>query len=253
MRRTLAAFLSAVFLFLFGLVITKTVGSISHIYVYLAVLVLPSAFALLILYLYGEKGEEVNLKVTATTLKRSAFSFLPALAVCLATSLLTIGVLALFGKEKVPTVLEGTLLRKIVYYALLPAVGEELLFRYIPLRYLSKYGKKLTLFLSAAVFAISHADFFTIPYAFVMGVVFMAVDMTENSVFPSLVFHFGINLISVLFSPFNGVLWFTIAYPLTVLCLGGVCFFILWKKDKVFLTSIKTVIFDKDSLQKEDL
>lgn len=92
----------------------------------------------------------------------------------------------------------GTLPSALVVYALLPAVFEELLFRYLPLRLMSHKSAKTTVLLSALLFSAVHLDPFQLVYAFAAGAIFMTVDIMTDSVIPSIVIHFINNALSVL-------------------------------------------------------
>ncbi len=252
MKKSVLVYLFAVLLFLFGISLTADAGLIGVWYIYLAVLLIPSGAAVFAFFLFGEKGEPPRFLPTKKTAKRTALCFFPSLSVCLAASLLTVGFFALFGVEKPPQELEGGLFRQIFYYAVLPAVGEELLFRYLPLRFLLPYGNLTALFLSATVFALVHADKFAFLYAFLAGVIFFLADMEENSLFPSVIFHFGINLFSVFFYPYEGMLVPSLLYFAGALCLGTVCLFVLRKTDASFLPALKNAVFNNQTMQTRD-
>lgn len=83
-------------------------------------------------------------------------------------------------------------------HALLPAVLEELLFRFLPLRFLAPYSKRYALIFSSVAFALAHHSFFSIPYAFFAGVIFMICDLLCESVLPSIILHFVNNAVSVI-------------------------------------------------------
>ncbi len=86
----------------------------------------------------------------------------------------------------------------LVNYALLPALLEEMLFRYLPMRMLAPYSKRAAVLVSAFFFALIHSSLFSIPYAFAAGVIFMTVDLMAGSVIPSALIHFVNNAASVL-------------------------------------------------------
>lgn len=85
----------------------------------------------------------------------------------------------------------------LVSYAVLPAVLEEALFRYLPMKTLLKYSPRVCVLLSAVMFAAAHRSLFQLGYAFVAGAVFMIIDIGSGSVLPSLALHFINNLISL--------------------------------------------------------
>ena len=85
----------------------------------------------------------------------------------------------------------------LISHALLPAILEEALFRYLPIRMLSGHSKRVTLVLSAVLFALIHHSFFSFGYALLAGVVFIAIDLACDSVIPSVILHFINNALSV--------------------------------------------------------
>lgn len=92
----------------------------------------------------------------------------------------------------------GSFIYDLYSLALLPATLEELLFRYIPLKILAPYSKKSTIIISSLLFALVHTSFFSIPYAFVAGIIFMVFDMMTESIYPSVMLHLINNIISVI-------------------------------------------------------
>lgn len=105
--------------------------------------------------------------------------------------------MGIFGKSQtVP--LGDDILVALLLHALLPAVLEETLFRYIPLRLLAGENGRACVIVSALFFALSHHSLYSIPYALVAGIAFMTLDIISGSVIPSLVIHLLNNTLSVL-------------------------------------------------------
>ena len=121
----------------------------------------------------------------------------PTLLIIPLLSALTALVLELFGFED-KTVIEESLPVAIVIYALLPAMLEELLFRYLPMRLAARYSPRMTVIISALFFALLHCDLFRMPYAFAAGVIFMMIDLACGSILPSFIIHFINNVLSVI-------------------------------------------------------
>lgn len=121
----------------------------------------------------------------------------PALLGVMALSFLTNLLLSLIGKSTV-TELSGDLFLLILLHALLPAVLEELIFRYVPLTLVAPYSKKSALVLSALFFALAHVNLFKLPYALFAGVVYMWADVMTGSVLPSMALHFVNNVVAIL-------------------------------------------------------
>lgn len=93
-------------------------------------------------------------------------------------------------------------------HALLPAIFEEALFRYLPLRMLASHSRRGAVLISAFFFAFAHHDLFTIPYAFFAGAILMAIDIATGSIWPSVVIHFINNAVSVSVIFFSGNTYF---------------------------------------------
>lgn len=86
----------------------------------------------------------------------------------------------------------------VITHAVIPAVAEEILFRYIPLKILLPYSRRYAILISALYFALVHNDLFAIPYAFAAGILFALIDEKCESVIPSVTIHFVNNLLSIL-------------------------------------------------------
>ena len=95
--------------------------------------------------------------------------------------------------------LGDSLLMAIVSHALIPALFEELLFRFLPISLLGQYSRSGLVLISGVFFALIHHSLFSIPYAFVAGVIFMTVALITDSVIPTVLLHFINNTMSVLF------------------------------------------------------
>ena len=85
-----------------------------------------------------------------------------------------------------------------ISFAIVPALTEELLFRYLPMRLLGERNKRVTVILSSICFALAHFSPFQLFYAFIAGVIFMAVDLATDSLLPSLIIHLINNLLSLI-------------------------------------------------------
>lgn len=133
--------------------------------------------------------------------KNSAFVLpfvFPLVALIFLISYLTsLVLLATLGKTNTVDIGDNPLLA-FLEHALVPAVLEEALFRYVPLRMLGKRSPRLALVFSSLYFALAHHSFFSIPYALVAGFAFMMLDLAADSILPSLILHFINNCISII-------------------------------------------------------
>lgn len=144
----------------------------------------------------------------------------PTLCVIILIAALTsLLIFALTGKEG-NTDLGDSVWLAILTHALFPAIFEEALFRYVPMRVMrNERGAEVILYTSL-VFALIHHSFYSFVYAFVAGAVFMLVDLMCASVWPSVIIHFLNNLLSVLWYFYFSVPLFT---PIVVVVLTALC------------------------------
>ena len=121
----------------------------------------------------------------------------PIVSIVFLTSLISALILSLVGIKSTPVENQG-LVTMLLVHAVLPAILEEVMFRYIPLRLLEPYSKRWCVIYSAICFALIHCNFAQMPYAFVAGALFMLVDISLDSIWPSLILHFINNATSVI-------------------------------------------------------
>ena len=171
-------------------------GFLSEV-IYLLAFLLPFVFALFV-----TRGEDEN--------QRSMFSLdfegikltfpiiIPTVVLVIVVSLLTSVIIEWLTGVRNAVNIGDSLAVALISHALLPAVLEEMLFRYLPMRFLSGYSKKVCILVSAIFFSLMHHNLFSIPYAFVAGVIFMAVDLMFDSLIPSILIHFLNNVLSIL-------------------------------------------------------
>lgn len=116
-------------------------------------------------------------------------------AVCLisyTTSLVMHG----FGIENTVEINESFPLALLIH-AFLPALLEEILFRYVPINLMSD-EPKCAVVISSLFFAAAHANLFSIPYAAFAGLAFALIDIATESIIPSLTVHFLNNFVSLI-------------------------------------------------------
>ena len=139
--------------------------------------------------------------------KKTAVKLLPLIAPVVLTvflaSLLTSLLLSLIGVSSAP-VEDAGIFRMLLIHALVPAVFEEMLFRYIPMKILLPYSKRWCVIYSALCFSLIHCSFSQMPYAFVAGLIFMLVNVAFGSVWPSVILHFVNNAVSVIWIKYCG-------------------------------------------------
>jgi membrane protease YdiL (CAAX protease family) len=137
--------------------------------------------------------------------------FAPSMLLIIGMSFVVSSLLLLLGKSDTVDV-SGALLPQLLRHALLPAVFEEMLFRYLPLKILHPYSPRAALLLSALFFSFIHLDLYKMPYAFIAGIVMMLADIMSGSILPSLIIHLVNNTASVLLMKYAESQTFSIVF-----------------------------------------
>ena len=117
------------------------------------------------------------------------------IGITLLISMATSSVMELFGKENAVSFDEPFVIAVLIH-ALVPAVFEELLFRFIPVNLL-RHKAKSAILLSSVFFAFAHANLFQIPYAFAAGLIFALLYTVTESIIPCILMHFLNNTFSL--------------------------------------------------------
>jgi len=196
-------------LFLFLLALSGSASGIISELFYALAFAVPIGITINFLYNPKNAAESTGADARAEMLSdlRSDFSIskkallftlpliFPSILVILALSVLTAYLLGLFGISNELTLTQPFIIA-LITHALAPAVLEELLFRFIPIKLLSE-NKKTALVLSSLLFAFAHANLFQIPYALLAGVIFSSLYLLTGSIIPSLLLHFLNNTVSL--------------------------------------------------------
>ena len=97
------------------------------------------------------------------------------------------------------------LLSEIVIIGFLPAICEEIFYRGYVLRGLERKGRIYALIISSLLFAVMHANFQQMVYAFLLGILLGVVVLQTDSLLSSIVMHATFNILSVIlsFEPIN--------------------------------------------------
>ena len=150
------------------------------------------------------------------------------MAVSFATNAL---IVALSGQtNEIPT--DIPFAAALISSALLPAISEELLFRYLPMKLLLPRSGRVCILLSAVMFAFAHRSAFSIPYAILGGILFMLIDIGSGSVIPSVVLHFLNNFLSLTFSYWGDIptVKICLIVILSLLLCGSLAIFVAFRK-----------------------
>ena len=90
----------------------------------------------------------------------------------------------------------------LVFVAILAPIAEELLYRKILCTRLLPLGEGWAVVISAAVFALAHGNFYQCVYAFTLGLFFGFIYVKTGKLGYSIFYHFMINLLGGVVSPF---------------------------------------------------
>lgn len=209
-------------------------GAIGTVIYYLA---LPLVAAVALYLLRDKLCKSRMLYIKREELFSSLVYIFPGIACVMAVSYVTSLVLSLFGVST-DTSINETLPLAILIYAVYPAIFEELLFRYIPLRLSEKMPHGMLVISSSVLFALVHADLALIPYALVAGAIFMLIDLKYRSVLPSLIMHFVNNLLSVLFTLYSSLAIFSAVYFALIILAALISLWVIVRKEKMLITPV---------------
>ena len=167
----------------------------------------------------SEKQAAIGIKLSTGGALTALPMILPIIGATALVSFLTSELMGAFGITNEQSFEEPFMLA-LLLHALIPAVLEEMLFRYVPLKLLSA-NRRCAVTVSAILFAFSHASLFQIPYALLAGALFAVLCYTTGSIIPSLAVHFLNNTLSLILIYGYGGLWLYIT--LCVLLVASIC------------------------------
>ncbi len=197
MKKTLYYIVFADMLFILILALSGFFGGALSDAIYYLAFLLPIALGFAVIKSGRFETVPLGGKMTAEGIRITAAAAAPILLIIFGAAFLTSLLLGLFTTPSVADV-SGNIFSVIVLHAIVPAVFEELLFRYIPISLIAPHTRRGAVILSSLAFSLVHCDLFQVPYAFLAGIMFAVLDLACNSIIPSLLFHFLNNLISIL-------------------------------------------------------
>lgn len=130
---------------------------------------------------------------------------LGGMGVCMLANVLASYIVSFFSRfgvesPEVPDLLVPTItsfLLNLLVIAVLPALLEELVFRYYVLRTLRSYGDGFAVLVSSLLFGLMHGNIAQIPFACLVGVVLGWLYVATGRVWISVAVHFANNALSV--------------------------------------------------------
>lgn len=182
--------------FLFLLVVAGCISNVavSEIFHYGAFIV---PILLGFVYIYRNKTElegSLDLLPKSDTLTLALIVLLPtvALTLCLSSVLGALKNALVGGVENVPG---ETFATALILHAVLPAILEEMLFRYLPVQIIGK--NRYAILLSAVTFSLAHTDLFAIPHTLAAGILLGTITVICGSPLPAILIHFLNNAASL--------------------------------------------------------
>lgn len=115
----------------------------------------------------------------------------------IAVSALSTFLFSLIGIESTTT-LSYPLPTALIFYAAVPALLEEALYRYLPMLALQDESRTSVLVFSSVAFALAHLSLISLPYALFAGVGLFLVNLIGKGPLPSFLLHLTNNVLGVL-------------------------------------------------------
>lgn len=182
-------------------------------------------------------------------LKLLAPCIFPTVLAVLALSYLTSLLLGAFTGAENTVDVGNNLWVALISHALVPAVLEEMLFRFMPMRMLARHSGALTVTVSSLYFALVHNSFFSMPYALFAGAVFILLDLMCESVWPSVMLHLINNAVSVLWIFYGDTEAFILSLVISLCVLSAVSAVFIVLMRKKYLGEVKRVWHSGDRMQ----
>ncbi|MBP3401743.1 MAG: CPBP family intramembrane metalloprotease [Clostridia bacterium] len=230
------------FFYILFLALLSLSGSLSGILseiVYILSFALPTALGIYLVRREGREKENLLLSLD----KRSFGLMLPTAApiislIIITSSLTSLIIYQIFGAQSSIDVGDNLILA-LVTHAFLPALLEEMLFRYLPLRLYGGEDNATMVVVTSLCFALVHRDFFVIPYAFLAGALFIIIDIILGSVWPSVILHAVNNTLSVLMIFYSREPIFNYAFYAVLVILTVISLAVIIAKREEYIGEIK--------------
>ena len=195
----LIVLLDLIFLLMLGLSGSAPDGSNIMNLLYYGAFIIPFMMGSSYLVKYqlnDEFNANIRLDINRVGVNLSLPLVFPTVAGICAVAFLTNILMGMFGLSNEISYDEN-LFVAILLHAAIPAVLEEMLFRYIPLNLISE-NKRFAIIISSTLFAFAHMNLLSIPYALFAGLALGSVTLLTKSILPAIVIHFINNLFSLL-------------------------------------------------------
>lgn len=248
MKRSLTEIIFADCLFIIFISLSSFFGAALGDILYALAFVIPVS-ALLILWKRREREDyKISVLAPLSSMKSAALFLFPIIFVILLISFAAASIMDVLGLGGASAGLEGNLLYIIILKAIAPAIFEEMLFRYLPIRALGAYSPRLTVIYSAVLFSLAHCNLAQIPYALFAGLTFAAIDIAAGSVLPSIFIHLANNVLSILWQRNNESTVFSVIFLSAMLLLTVISVALIYVKRKRLKEEFSCILSDKSKL-----
>ncbi len=244
MKRALNCVTVVDLLFVLLLSISAFFGGFVGNLVYYCAFVIPFVVAI---YVKNKTKAEFNppkIKIKSKELCLLIPTVAPTLALIFLISWLTSLILSFIGEGNYVDV-SGNLFTVILIHAVIPSIAEEALFRYIPIAFISPYTKRGAVWISALLFGFVHCNLYQLPYAFFAGIVFALLDISFDSILPSVLLHFINNLSSVFWQRYGVDAVFYKIYTVSLMALAIMSLVFIFIFIKRYKDKVLPIIRDK--------
>ena len=198
MEKRISELIFANCLFILLLSFFSSIGGLVGYVFYFLAFALPTLVLILFWDRDGTETYRVSFRLSPSDLRLTLPLFFPIIFLIFSLSLLTSLLMSAGGVGSSQSDVSGSIVFVIVTRALAPAILEEMLFRYLPIRGLGSYSPKLALIYSAVLFSLAHCSIYQLPYTLFAGLALALPVLMSGSILPSIMIHFLNNLSSVL-------------------------------------------------------
>ena len=252
MKSNVRAFTAMVLVFLCLLALSGISDGIISELIYLCAYILPMAIGFFADREARRKESEHDreykepenlLKLSVGATRTFLPIIFPTVAMVLGFSYATSLVISMLGGgvQSLPDVGDNIVFA-IIRHAFVPALLEEALFRYMPIRMLARHSVKATIVLSTLYFALVHNSFYSFPYALAAGAVFITLDIVCESIWPSVILHFINNVASVLWIMYSGVEGFSGVYYAVIFTLSLISLVIIFIRRRQYADEVSSAL-----------
>ena len=132
---------------------------------------------------------------------------------------------------------------EILYMCLIAPITEELVFRGVLLRTLSKANQRFAIFASAIFFGLGHGNIKQFIFALLIGVFLAHITIKHGSIIPAVIVHIFVNTFSTVIgevsglSPYASLICYLVLLALALL--GVILLLVLWGTDRLPSTTPK--------------